>query len=188
MIFKRLTYLIIIFLWIVFCFAQERKINLKIEQYNFCPNIPTLAKFNANETSIKMLYTGLEVVGRGVLTEDLTRPMSVQFKSMKCENQNSCIDENLTTVPDVCKFFKALPFLNAGLGDFFTPKIRCPIRRGEYSLNYTNPMTRFHMLPLAPALRKLKVVLFETTKSNKQRIVTCLNALIRTQTYSAKKH
>lgn len=186
MIFLRLRYLSIILA--ASTSAQERKINVKIEQYNFCPNIPTLAKININETYVKMSYTGLEIVGRGVLTEDLTRPMSVMFKSMKCENQNSCVDENLTILPEFCKFVKSLPFFNVGLGNFFTPKLKCPIKRGEYHINISSPMTRLGMFPLGTALRKLKLIVFETTNSNKQRNVVCLSGLIRTQAYTKRKH
>lgn len=167
--------------------SQSRTVNFKLEQYNFCPKLKKLAKLNPN-TTITIDRDGLHAVGSGNLPEDVTKPLEVTMKTMKCENQNNCVDENMTTIPGICRFIEYIPMINKGLGDFFIPRIRCPVKHGDYLINFTVTLDQFGMLPIGTALRKIKIIFNEVHGPTKKRLVLCLGGLVKTQAYSFRKN
>lgn len=170
-----------IFLLTVLSIAQPLKklINIKIEQYDFCPNFKTTGKMYQN-TSLKMTRDGLEFIGGGTITKDIVKPIIVQMKIKKCENQQNCVDENLITIPDICRLYTFFPMMKKGLGDFFTPKVACPIKHGNYSFNLTIPIAELANYPMGTALRKFKVLMIEKISPTKNEYIFCWSGLVRT--------
>lgn len=169
--------------------AQKNKLNnIKIEQFNFCPNVPNpVGKIFAN-TTIKMTRGGIEFYGGGEIVEDVNKPLTLQSKIMKCETPNDCAEENKITIPEFCRLIKYTPILGKGLGDYFTPKLACPCKRGIYTANFTAPMSYVAMFPLGTALRKVQLTIYEVVSLSKKRVLACINGLIRTQPYSTRKN
>lgn len=164
-----------------------RTVNFKLEQYNFCPKVKKLAAFHPN-TSIQIVKGTLEVLGSGTLTEDIKKPLDISIKSMRCDSAKNCVDENTIVIPRVCSFLKFVPGINQGFGDFFTPKLRCPVKAGDYSVNFSVPLTMFGVLPIPPSLRKIEIKFSEVFGPSRKRTALCLGGLVRTQTYSQRKN
>lgn len=178
-----------IFLLSILAIAQPLKkfFNIKIEQYNFCPNLKTTGKMYQN-TSLKMTRDGLEFIGGGIFTKDIVKPIVVQMKIMKCENQQNCVDENLITITDICRLYNFFPMMNKGLGEFFTPKLKCPIKHGEYFFNFTIPIAELANYPMGTALRKFKVLMIEKISPIKNEYISCWSGLVRTLPFSNKRN
>lgn len=167
--------------------AQKKLVNIKIEKYNFCPNLQTVIRYSP-KTTIQIAHNGLNFYGSVNITDVVSKPISLQARIMKCETPNNCVEEYYFTLPGLCGFIDNVPLLGKGLGDFCIPKVRCPIKKVKVTFNITIPDTKLSLLPVGTALRKVKILMIEELSSNKKRVLECLSALIRTYSYSNRKN
>lgn len=135
-----------------------------------------------------MTRAGLELIGGVIFTKTIAKPIAHQLKIMKCENQDSCVDENLIRVNESCRLFNFFPMLGQALGDFFTPRLECPIQRGDYVFNFTVPINQLALYPMGTGLRKFKVLMIEMVSQSRKEYIVCWSGLLRTLSYSNRKH
>lgn len=67
-----------------------------------------------------------------------------------------------------------------GLGDFITPHMRCPMKKGHYEANALISLEQFGKLPLDPSVKyQVRLMLYEMLPGQKKRMIACLDGNIR---------
>lgn len=158
---------------------QLQKINIKLEQYSFCPDLQnTIAKQNKGDVIIKVARNILSITGSINFTQPVKKPVELQVKMSKCDTPTTCVNYLNNRIPQVCDFFKKFPSTNYGIGDFFIPKIRCPIKQGLYAINMTQYLRNVVAMPLQSNLYKARTIFYELESDSKKRVIICVDYLI----------
>lgn len=161
--------------------ATARVASFKLEDYNFCPDLTgSIAQFNSDDMKVQISRNHISVVGSGNVTQALKKPLEMHVKTMKCMTVTKCKDDKFIKIPQICNLMKMAPFGNVGLGDYFSPRIRCPVAAGQYKVNISHDLDYFAVIPLGSQLYKLRIVLYEVVNPQKKRLVLCLGGVLRT--------
>lgn len=130
----------------------------------------------------------LTVAGIFDLIDNVNNPIELHLKVDKCSTQTSkCQEYNYSKVPGICSYFVRLPFQTIGLGEYITPKMRCPLKKGVYTSNIVLLLEKFGYLPIDTSVKyQVKIMLFEVITGKKNRIIFCLNGNVRAMESSAR--
>lgn len=139
-------------------------------------------------TTFTIMRHNLTIVGAFDLIEDVKNPIELHIKTDKCSTTTSkCREYNYSKVPGVCKYFEKLPFHKTGLGDYLTPPMRCPVKKGTYLIDLMVSLEQFGYLPIDTSVKyQVRIMLYEVLKGKKNRMIVCLDANIRAMESSSR--
>lgn len=130
----------------------------------------------------------MTITGSFELMENIKNPIELHIKTSKCSSKTSkCREYNYSKIPQICGFFERIPFHNNGLGDYITPRMRCPLKKGFYSTDMILSIEQFGSLPIDTSVKyQEKIMLFEVIKEKKDRLIACLDANVRAMVSSSR--
>lgn len=171
-------------------YSSVALLNFKMEQYSFlCPKQrPTITKFSKEDVVLKVTRNVVYITGVGNVSQVINKPIEVQVKAMKCESPVNCMDFYSMKITRMCDYLKNVPFTDYGYGDFFKPKILCPIQRGQYSINVNQTLEKLASMPIGSNLFKVQMDVYEAESASKKNFMFCFEGLIRTMKTSSRRN
>lgn len=134
----------------------------------------------SKDSQIKVERNRLIITGSGNLTKDVTKPIEVHVVTEQCDPSGDCTLSNDSTITNGCLYLEKLPFMNIGLGDSFTPRIRCPFKKGHYKFHANVTMDQFSLLPIQTKYRwRTRIMPYEVLSPNKKKLIWCIEGLFR---------
>lgn len=165
---------------------SQRVLNFKLEHYNTsCGGLNTLAAIDKS-TTININHNVVHIEGFGNLTREIRGSVELHMKVSKCRD-GKCEDPGVTVVPNCCPYFERMPFLSHGMGDFFEPKIRCPIKRGVYTANITYDLAAFAVLPIESKFTWRARIMPYQIKGAEKKLIACVEGVIRIQAFGSRR-
>lgn len=161
----------------------------KLEQYNFCPDLRNqIVKFNKDDIKLKIGRNVYSIVGTINMTQAITKPVELHVKVLKCDSPTSCTDFNFIKLPQICAMMKNVSWGDYGIGDFFTPKVRCPAKAGQYTVNVSQSLDKLTSMPIGSNLFKVRLTFYELYSASKKSVAACFEGLIRSMSASSRKN
>lgn len=87
----------------------------------------------------------------------------------------------------MCGYFIRIPFHKGGIGDYTTPPMRCPLKKGHYETDVSFSLEQFGNLPIDTSVKyQVRIMLFEMVVGKKNRLISCLDANVRAMESSSR--
>lgn len=179
---------LILFLFSAPLAFSERLINIKLERIHpWCPGLNTIGHLDKS-TLITINHNVLQIIGTGNITHDITGELDIYLKVAKCRADNKCDEPGVTVIPNCCKYLTKLPFMSFGMGDSFTPAMRCPIRKGIYMANITFNLEMFAAMPIESKFWwKIRLMPYQVVKGKEKKVVVCVEGDVKIQEFGRRR-
>lgn len=137
-------------------------------------NHPVLAKVTFNSTSLEKNIFSIQAVV--VMNENLGNDLSMRLQYKRCKlDKSECFGRLEFPVPSLCALLATKTSFSDGLGNSFSPKMVCPIKKGTYNADIALDLKTIVTIPLERILYDLTLSFFDVTKHKE---ITCMNLLM----------
>lgn len=143
----------------------------------------------SKDSVIKIERNHLILLGNGNLTKDITKKIEIHILADQCDQSGDCTQVSDSVISNGCIYLQKMPLMRTGLGDSFTPRIRCPVRKGNYEFQVNASLDYFGRIPIQSKYRwKARIMPYEVLSATRKRLIWCIEGLLRILPNANRKH
>lgn len=153
-------------------FFKSAQREFVLNQAEVCPdNRPALAKLTS--LNFSMSHNFLSVKGNVTILQDLSKDLTIKMEFKRCKmHTNECSKKLEYPIPNICALLTTKTVFGPGIGSSFTPKVSCPIKRGNYAMNFKLDLNTLGSAPFDKTIYDINFIIFDEKKKKE---ITCIH-------------